>query len=113
MADIFEVVIGAAEPALKMVGGLVEGIQTTGRKLLSDTIGEAMGPALADLKAQLAALAPQEAPAAKAAPARRAVKRSTFAEPPVAATAKKRAPAKKAAVQRTPSRLRPLRAPGR
>jgi hypothetical protein len=112
MADIFEVVIGAAEPALKMFGGLVEGIQTTGKKLLADVVGEAIAPAVADLKSQLAALAPQEAPA-KAAPARRAVKRSSFPEPPAAAPAKKRAPAKKAAVQRTPSRLRPLRAPGR
>jgi hypothetical protein len=87
MADMFETVIGAAEPALKMVAGLVEGLKEAGQKF----VAEALAPVLADLKAQgggAAAAAPEPAPAPRAAPA-------------------------PAAAARPAARVRPLRAPGR
>jgi hypothetical protein len=42
MADIFETVIGMAEPALKMVGGLVEEVQASVQKMINTAVAEAM-----------------------------------------------------------------------
>jgi hypothetical protein len=56
MADIFETVIGMAEPALKMVGGIVEEVQATVQKFVNNAVAEA-------LKASGAGAAPPAAPA--------------------------------------------------
>jgi hypothetical protein len=61
MADIFETVIGMAEPALKMVGGFVGEVQATVQKVINKAVAEA-------LKASGAGAA--AAPAPEAPPAR-------------------------------------------
>jgi hypothetical protein len=62
MADIFETVIGMAEPALKMVGGIVEEVQATVQKFINNAVAEA-------LKASGAG-APPAAPPARVRPLR-------------------------------------------
>ncbi len=62
MADIFETVIGMAEPALKMVGGVVEEVQASVQKFVNNAVAEA-------LKASGAGAAAAAPPAAAAAPA--------------------------------------------
>ena len=42
MADIFETVIGMAEPALKMVGGVVSEVQATVQKVINNAVAEAL-----------------------------------------------------------------------
>jgi hypothetical protein len=42
MADIFETVIGMAEPALKIVGGFVGEVQATVQKVINNAVAEAM-----------------------------------------------------------------------
>jgi hypothetical protein len=42
MADIFETVIGMAEPALKVVGGFVEEVQATVQKVINNAVAEAL-----------------------------------------------------------------------
>jgi hypothetical protein len=42
MADIFETVIGMAEPALKMVGGLVDEVQASVQKIVNNAVAEAL-----------------------------------------------------------------------
>lgn len=42
MADIFETVIGMAEPALKTVGRLVEEVQASVQKMINTAVAEAM-----------------------------------------------------------------------
>jgi hypothetical protein len=42
MADIFETVIGMAEPALKMVGGFVGEVQATVQKFVNNAVAEAL-----------------------------------------------------------------------
>ncbi|HEX3565560.1 MAG TPA: hypothetical protein VHU17_09320 [Acidimicrobiales bacterium] len=64
MADIFETVIGMAEPALKMVGGFVGEMQASVQKIINNAVAEA-------LKANGgAAAAAPEAPAARVRPLR-------------------------------------------
>jgi hypothetical protein len=64
MADIFETVIGMAEPALKMVGGVVEGVQASVQKFVNAAVKEA-------LKANAPAAAPEPpAPAGRVRPLR-------------------------------------------
>jgi hypothetical protein len=42
MADIFETVIGMAEPALKIVGGFVEEVQGAVQKVINNAVAEAL-----------------------------------------------------------------------
>jgi len=42
MADIFETVIGMAEPALKMVGGIVGEVQASVQKFVNNAVAEAL-----------------------------------------------------------------------
>jgi len=67
MADIFETVIGMAEPALKIVGGFVGEVQATVQKVINNAVAEALKASGAGAGA--AAAAP-EAPPAPAAAAR-------------------------------------------
>jgi hypothetical protein len=109
MADILEVLIGVADPALKMVGSMVEGLQATGKKLVADGIANAMKASDGSVIAAVNRLEAQVAELAKANSAAPAAPR-----PPVKRVAAKRAaPAKAAAVKRPAARVRPLRAPGR
>jgi hypothetical protein len=62
MADIFETVIGMAEPALKMVGGIVEEVQATVQKFVNNAVAEALKAS----GAGAAAAPPAAAPAAAA-----------------------------------------------
>jgi hypothetical protein len=63
MADIFETVIGMAEPALKMVGGFVGEMQATVQKVINNAVAEALKAS----GAGAAAAAPEPAPAPAAA----------------------------------------------
>jgi hypothetical protein len=65
MADIFETVIGMAEPALKIVGGFVGEVQATVQKVINNAVAEALKASGAG-----AAAAAPEAPPAPAAAAR-------------------------------------------
>lgn len=69
MADIFETVIGMAEPALKIVGGFVGEVQATVQKVINNAVAEALkaaGPA----PAAAAPEAPAPAAAARVRPLR-------------------------------------------
>ncbi|HEX3565536.1 MAG TPA: hypothetical protein VHU17_09195 [Acidimicrobiales bacterium] len=66
MADIFETVIGMAEPALKIVGGFVGEVQATVQKVINNAVAEALKASGAG-----AAAAAPEAPAPAAAAAGR------------------------------------------
>jgi hypothetical protein len=63
MADIFETVIGMAEPALKIVGGFVGEVQATVQKVINNAVAEALKAS----GAGAAAAAPEPAPAPAAA----------------------------------------------
>jgi hypothetical protein len=65
MADIFETVIGMAEPALKIVGGFVGEVQATVQKVINNAVAEALKASGAG-----AAAAAPEAPAPAAAAGR-------------------------------------------
>lgn len=67
MADMFETVIGMAEPALGVVAGLVESVKSTVQGFINTSVAEAMKAAGAQGGGDAAAYA---APAAEAAPAR-------------------------------------------
>jgi hypothetical protein len=68
MADIFETVIGMAEPALKMVGGFVGEVQATVQKVINKAVAEALKASGAGAAAPAAPEAP--APAARVRPLR-------------------------------------------
>ncbi len=63
MADIFETVIGMAEPALKIVGGFVGEVQATVQKVINNAVAEALKASGAGAAAA-APEAPAPAPAA-------------------------------------------------
>ena len=88
MADIFETVIGMAEPALKVVGGFVEEVQATVQKVINNAVAEALKASGVNANAGAGANGGGAGATATAT-----------AEPPPAP-----APA---------TRVRPLRAPGR
>jgi len=65
MADIFETVIGFAEPALKMVGGVVGEAKASVQKYINEAVAEALKASGASAPA-----APAAPPASSAPPAR-------------------------------------------
>jgi hypothetical protein len=69
MADIFETVIGMAEPALKMVGGFVGELQASVQKIVNNAVAEAL-KASGTSGDGAAAAASAPAPAAPAAASR-------------------------------------------
>jgi len=71
MADIFETVIGMAEPALKMVGGVVGEMQASVQKLINNAVAEALKAAGAGAPAAAAPEPPAApAPASRVRPLR-------------------------------------------
>lgn len=88
MPDVVETVVGMAEPALRMVGRLVQDLRESVQKVVNNAVAEALaasGVSSSGATAQAAAAAPADG--------------ARTSGPAVAAA--------------PPARVRPLRAPGR